>query len=217
MTETVAVDPARKLQTKTVYSYSPVTGEYTGTDVSRESPLEPGVFHMPANATATQPPAAPAGQIAVWANNAWSLVVDNRGQRVYNTDTATAAGIYNNLTPIPADLTLLKPATPQDKWNGSAWASPPGPYYAWNGSAWTLDTAAQAAGQLAAYKANAAQALSDSDSTMHRIAEAVALGANSWTSVDVVAWVNYRRALRVAVSATQVGTLPSRPSYPAGT
>jgi len=65
----------------------------------------------------------------------------------------------------------------------------------------------------------ATAALATSDTTMHRIAEAVALGRNTWTGADVVAWVNYRRALRAIVSRsdTTSTTLPTMPAYPAGT
>jgi hypothetical protein len=61
--------------------------------------------------------------------------------------------------------------------------------------------------------------LDDSDTTMHRIAEAVSLGLNTWTATDVVAWVNWRRALRAIVSGsdTTSTSIPSRPAYPAGT
>jgi hypothetical protein len=62
-------------------------------------------------------------------------------------------------------------------------------------------------------------ALTMSDTTMHRIAEAVVLGHNTWTGADVAAWVNYRRALRAIVdgSDTTSTTLPVKPAYPAGT
>lgn len=61
--------------------------------------------------------------------------------------------------------------------------------------------------------------LDSSDTTMHRIAEAVALGENTMTSADVVAWVNYRRALRAIVdgSDTASTSIPAKPAYPAGT
>ncbi|MBZ5673721.1 MAG: hypothetical protein LAP61_05685 [Acidobacteriia bacterium] len=61
--------------------------------------------------------------------------------------------------------------------------------------------------------------LDDSDVTMHRIAEAVALSLNSWTGSDVVAFVDYRRALRAIVSGsdTTSTSIPARPSYPTGT
>lgn len=64
----------------------------------------------------------------------------------------------------------------------------------------------------------ASLALAKSDTTMHRIAEAVATGVNSWTGADVVAWVNWRKALRsVVANPASVSALPAQPAYPAGT
>ena len=71
----------------------------------------------------------------------------------------------------------------------------------------------------AQFKGIAGAALAESDKTMVRIQEAIALALNTWTSADVVAWVNYRRALR-AIVASSTGTnqtLPTQPAYPAGT
>lgn len=61
--------------------------------------------------------------------------------------------------------------------------------------------------------------LSKSDLTMARIGEAVALGLNSWSNADVVAWASYRRALRAIVTSASgtPSTLPSKPNYPKGT
>lgn len=61
--------------------------------------------------------------------------------------------------------------------------------------------------------------LVDSDITMTRITEAVILGLNTWTATDVVAWVNYRRALRNIVNGTDTTStaIPTKPAYPAGT
>jgi hypothetical protein len=61
--------------------------------------------------------------------------------------------------------------------------------------------------------------LDDSDVTMNRTSEAVSLGLNSWTGTDVVAFVNYRRALRAIVNGadTTSTSIPSKPAYPAGT
>ncbi|MDE2104742.1 MAG: hypothetical protein KGL39_46325 [Patescibacteria group bacterium] len=71
------------------------------------------------------------------------------------------------------------------------------------------------------YKAQAAAALSKSDTTVARISEAIALGVTSWTATDVVTWMKYRRALRAILSQTQPASvptaLPSAPAYPAGT
>ena len=70
---------------------------------------------------------------------------------------------------------------------------------------------------LSAFIASAKAALDLSDTTMHRIVEAVSLGLTTWTTADVVAWVTYRRALRSLLTASSVTTLPARPAYPVGT
>ena len=62
----------------------------------------------------------------------------------------------------------------------------------------------------------ATRLLSASDNTMLRIQEAVALDLTTWVSADVIAWVNYRKALR-AIIAAGGGTLPTKPAYPANT
>jgi hypothetical protein len=61
--------------------------------------------------------------------------------------------------------------------------------------------------------------LDASDVTMNRIAEAVAKGLNSWTGTDVIAFVDYRRALRAIVNGTDTTStsMPSKPAYPSGT
>lgn len=66
----------------------------------------------------------------------------------------------------------------------------------------------------------AKNALADADVTMNRITEAVALGLTTFTAADVVAFVNYRRSLRVIVSASSGDptlALPAKPPYPSGT
>lgn len=73
----------------------------------------------------------------------------------------------------------------------------------------------------AEYQGQAQAALSVSDTTMHRIGEAVALGKTSWTTADVVAFVQWRQALRAILSQAQPATiptaLPAKPAYPVGT
>lgn len=56
------------------YSYNEVTGQYTGSDEADESPLEPGVFLLPAYSTATEPPAPQEGFIRTWNGSAWTQV-----------------------------------------------------------------------------------------------------------------------------------------------
>jgi len=49
-----------------IYHFDPETGILIGTGTADESPLEPGVFLLPANATFQAPPLAPEGQRAVY-------------------------------------------------------------------------------------------------------------------------------------------------------
>ena len=44
-----------------------------GEGVADESPLEPGVWLVPASATAVEPPTAPDGEVAVFADGSWTL------------------------------------------------------------------------------------------------------------------------------------------------
>lgn len=61
-------------KTKTVYSFHYATRAYVGTEIAEESPLEPGVWHIPANATDIEPPVAPPGKVAVFGTDRWLLV-----------------------------------------------------------------------------------------------------------------------------------------------
>ncbi|MDR3534928.1 MAG: hypothetical protein P4L71_00385 [Acetobacteraceae bacterium] len=62
-------------------------------------------------------------------------------------------------------------------------------------------------------------ALASSDTTMHRVAEAVALAKTTWTAADVVAFATWRRALRAIMDGTDTTStaLPTKPAYPSGT
>ncbi|HWY24432.1 MAG TPA: tail fiber assembly protein [Nevskia sp.] len=144
------VDPARKLKVQIVYAYDPASGEYLGTCNALESALEPDVFHLPANSTATAPPAMQHGKAAVWNKDAqaWQQVTDLRGQTVYDTATGVAA-VVGSLGDPPKALTLLKPG-PGAKWTGSAWATPTSKFDKWDGAAWQPDLAAARKAKLGA-------------------------------------------------------------------
>lgn len=57
----------------TTYEYMPVFDKDGNPDKADESPLEPGVYLIPAYATAIAPPAIPAGQQARFTDGAWAL------------------------------------------------------------------------------------------------------------------------------------------------
>lgn len=114
-----------------IYTYSPLTGEYMGTDEARESPLEPGAYLVPANATAVAPPDAQAGYALVWDGSAWQVVEDHRRETVYATATGEARTI-SEIGPLPDGVTTTAPGDYQ-KWDAAT-------------SAWVTDTDKAAAG-----------------------------------------------------------------------
>lgn len=91
-------------------------------------------------------------------------------------------------------------------------------YQAWVSAGNTPTKIESVTSAMAAF-ITATNLLSDSDVTMNRISEAVILGLNTWTATDVVAWVNYRRALRNIINGTDTTStaIPTKPAYPAGT
>lgn len=56
-----------------IHHYHPDTGLYLGAYQADESPLEPGVYLVPAHATENPPPPCEAGERAVWAGDAWRV------------------------------------------------------------------------------------------------------------------------------------------------
>lgn len=65
------------MATKTVYQ-TDVNGFYIGSTEADESPLEPGVFHIPGGCVEVEPPIVGANQIAKWVEDAWTIVPDFR-------------------------------------------------------------------------------------------------------------------------------------------
>lgn len=116
--------------TQAIYNYN-ATGEYTGESLADESPLEPGVFLIPAYATTIAPPAAGANQAAVFdeAANAWQLVPDFRGAQLYSTSDGSA--VAANLGQSLADLSATDKPRPSEA-------------HVWKSGKWQADAAKQA-------------------------------------------------------------------------
>lgn len=111
------------MATKTVYNYDPNTGEYLGPETAHESPLEPGVYLLPAHSTETAPPEAGEHQAAVYRNGAWTLVEDHRGEVWYDTATQERHEI-KTLGIVPETWTQSEPTDREAVWNGTAWEVP---------------------------------------------------------------------------------------------
>ena len=143
-----------------IYNYDPTTREYLGKGLADESPLEPGVYLIPANATATPAPALNHGEAAIFDGDNWRVVPDYRGRSVCGLDLD---GYYTGLT----ELTLGE--TPDAR---RILADPPAadlPRPRWSGSVWIdgRSTEEVEADALASAKAE----LRESDAGMSRVAE----------------------------------------------
>jgi hypothetical protein len=111
-------------KTKTVYQTSAL-GVYIGASVADESPLEPGVFMVPAGCVEVPPPEdIPEHKAAYWNGKAWQLVDYYQGLVVYSI----ASGEPQTITgtgPIPAGCTLKQPG-PDQVWKGGEWVDDTG-------------------------------------------------------------------------------------------
>jgi len=56
-----------------IYNYDPETNQYTSAAVADESPLEPGVYLIPAYATEIAPPTAGEDEAPFWTGTAWEV------------------------------------------------------------------------------------------------------------------------------------------------
>jgi len=132
--------------TKTIYSYDRDTKEYAGSAHADESPLEPGVFLIPAYATDVEPPAAGPREVAVFGNGAWAVVSDWRGVPLYSTTDGSAVAI-DEIGKTPQESGATETAMPSD-------------VHTWDGAAWALDQAKVAA-KTAKTRAAAAQEIDE--------------------------------------------------------
>jgi hypothetical protein len=94
--------------TKIIYNYSSVTGEFLNQVNADASPLDPGSYLIPANATDIPPPALKTNQVAVFLNGAWAIQPDFRGTTYWLADGTQA--IQQTIGALPAGSTLVKPA-----------------------------------------------------------------------------------------------------------
>lgn len=71
-----------------IYKIDPETGAYAGPEHALASPLEPGVFLVPANATDVEPTPPAPGKWPRWTGSGWVEVEDHRGEVWFDADGA---------------------------------------------------------------------------------------------------------------------------------
>lgn len=106
----------------TIYNYDKESHEYWSSAEASESPLEPGTYLVPANATTIAPPSKKKGYTRVFDPTAgvWEYVVDHRGETVYSTGTGASA-VVDYLGPIKEGYTDQAPSSDMDVWDGNKW------------------------------------------------------------------------------------------------
>ena len=105
---------------KTIYLFT-AAGEFAGATLARRSPLEPDVFLIPGNATETPPPEVPAGQVAVFRDGAWQLVVDDRGR--WFTADGGIIDVHDLGAKPDAAVTRNAPPDAHMRWDGVIWVA----------------------------------------------------------------------------------------------
>lgn len=94
-------------------------GIYVGETVADASPLEPGVWLIPARCVEVKPPVIPERKAALWDGESWQLIDSHQGLIAYNTQTR-APIVVDRLGALPAGYTLEVPG-PEQIWTGDRW------------------------------------------------------------------------------------------------
>lgn len=180
----------------TIYATHPETGEYVSQALADPSPLEEGVWLVPALAYLDSPPDVMPGWARIRQGGKWRQVEDHRGKTVYSTETRESV-IWSDLGALPAGWTLQAPATEFDDWVDKKWQVDKAAQ-----SAALMQRASQKKGLLLQYAAGQLSILQDAvDQKMATDDEAKALAA----------WKSYR----VLVNRVEVDTsAPASNSWP---
>ena len=104
-----------------IYHYHSEHNYFMSEDVADPSPLEPGVWLIPANATSIEPPSTNDGEVAIFDGTSWSVVEDKRGV-YYSILTQEVLENYNPLETPPDSTRETPPEIPEGKiltWNDS--------------------------------------------------------------------------------------------------
>ncbi|EKI3096518.1 DUF4376 domain-containing protein [Escherichia coli] len=103
-----------------VYNYHPNSNEYTG---ECDCYIAPNTG-LPDFCTLEKPPEVEPGKTLVWVEGKWAALEDHRGAVVYSKDTGQRFPI-DAFGPLPESVTVIKPNSEFDRWNGETWIPDP--------------------------------------------------------------------------------------------
>ena len=183
---------------QTVYNYDPHTRIYTGASQADESPLEPGVYLIPAHATTDAVPQSQEGQLArrLLDNSGWELIDDVRGTW-YDAD-----GQPVKVRDLDADVSQLTREAPPDA------------TYKLVKGKWEQCPDKVAAAKKAAMDAEVAAGMAEANRQIAVLQDAVDLDmATPEEEAALKTWKKYRVLLSRAQSDAKYPnvTLPQRP------
>lgn len=101
----------------TLHTYHAKTKEYTG-EYEYYWVKDMGIA---ANSTTTPPPSVQAKEVAIFEDNDWVVVQDNRGTVVYNTENQQES-VVDYVGEIKAGFTTIPPLSQYDTWSIDRWA-----------------------------------------------------------------------------------------------
>jgi hypothetical protein len=94
-----------------IYNYHSEYKYFINTSIADESPLEPGVFLIPAHATDIEPPTCESNQIQIFNESSWNIVDDKRG--TYYSTNNIQIELIENYNPLEAPENATKEVPPE--------------------------------------------------------------------------------------------------------
>jgi hypothetical protein len=97
-----------------IYNYHPITLQYLGECIADESPLEPGVYHIPAFATTINPLKEKDGFVIIFNNTKWEyveipeVVIEEEVEQIVYEELDAPTKLKNFLLANPDVIDLLQ-------------------------------------------------------------------------------------------------------------
>lgn len=176
-----------------IYHYQSQTGEYQGSSAADVSPLEPGVYLVPAGATTVEPPAVGAHACACFIGGDWQSVADYRTVALWSMTTGerVQAALGDTLQSLGA--TTLEPAGDHLRWDATA-------------EHWVTDTAAVSAAAQQAAITRLSTLMQAANSQVAILQDAVSLAMATPAETELLnRWKQYRVLLN---------RVPAQSGYP---